>query len=101
MPPDTPMSRWTLSWVVGGSFFVVAHVAAALSGGAWWGLHHLRYLDSLTVLATLVASLGVAAAITRGRPRLPAVVGGAAAFPVFWLLRDRSHWLGDGDKTQR
>jgi Tfp pilus assembly protein PilF len=86
--------RWAILGFAA-ALFVGAHAAAAVGGGGWWGLHHLRYLGPAAIAAVVVASAAGGAAVRWSR-RIPPLVGGAAAFPLLWLLRDRGHWLGDG-----
>jgi tetratricopeptide (TPR) repeat protein len=86
------------------TLWIAIHVGAATRGGTLWGLHHLRYLDTSGVL--LVAAFGgalVALAspvVRRGLARLPTTATdmGLAALTgcTAWILRDRSHLLGDG-----
>lgn len=97
------MSATLLRFLAIAVAFVSAHVAAALAGGAWWGLHHFRYLDPsrIALIATCASLVAAAFAIPRERlPSLPPTLRGlllvAACFAAFWGLRDRTHLLGDG-----
>jgi tetratricopeptide (TPR) repeat protein len=91
-----------LGWI----FVIVysaAHAAAALAGGTWWGLHFFRYLDPPRVILVLAVACAAAVALSRSRepsgwlaPRAHPLVLGVAALVLFWILRDRLHFLGDG-----
>ncbi len=89
-------------WIAGIALFA-AHGIAAAAGGTWWGLHFFRYLDPPRILLALVAGVLAAKALVspqRGASPLPPIrwsaLAGLVAFGVFWLLRDRLHFLGDG-----
>jgi hypothetical protein len=86
---------------LGAALFLAAHGAAAAGGSKWWGLHFARYLDFPRIAFVLAAAAIVGAAIAFSwrpihRARLAPALAAAGAFALFWILRDRLHFLGDG-----
>ncbi len=84
---------------------IAAHVsAAALAPGALWGLSSTAVFSrTLTIVAGIVAValvLGARRLVRFERVPFPgrraAVLYALAAGVLFWLLRERTHFLGDG-----
>ena len=80
--------------------FVGAHLLSIAAGGTLWGLHHLRYLGPAGIVGVIAACALTGWWSGRG-VRRPGRAGldvalAAASLAVFWILRDRSHLLGDG-----
>ena len=83
---------------------ILLHLAAArVAPGALWGISPLAVWPP--ALAVLWSAAAVAACFAWPRLRLPApavlgragaLAGAAAAGIVFWLLRERTHFFGDG-----
>lgn len=74
-----------------------------MAGGQWWGLHFARYLDPGRILLCFGVGATCARAVAAPGKDLPKIAPSlskwllpVAAFAVFWLLRDRMHFLGDG-----
>ncbi len=83
---------------------IAIHVVATIPGGDVWGLNALRYLSTGQIC--LAAALGGVLVLTASSPvrqhlasLSPAITDVMLAVAVGaggWLLRDRSHLLGDG-----